>query len=353
MLQLLVELLPQPAQLLGVAEVIGLDHLVEIAGEGAVLAAVIDLRDVAALLRAAGLVVTLGARTFLLGFLGFLVGRLAFHAFGLGARHGFLFLRLGLALAGLVLLGLVVAALVAFVILLGFRLHLRLGQVERGEELAGGAGVAVLAVGGGDELGHRGLGAFVQRAAPLFEDALGGGGGGLAGDALARQHGECCVQRQLVLAGHPVVAFGLAFLVQADVQVMRDAFHVLGADVLDADILQRVEHFARLLAGGHAGGMGAFIVVAQLERQCIGLAAQLGHLGRRKGAGGQRQASALAGEASGAGLEGDLDFGDLRDGAQRAGGGALEFFLPGEVLLAAHVIHPIHVSATAGQGRLR
>ena len=336
MLQLLVELLAKPGQFFRVAKVIGLDHLVEIGGEGAVLAAVINMGDFAALLRAAGLVVAFGGGAFFLGFLGLFLGGVAFHGLGLGARHRFLFLGLGLALAGLVLLGLVVAALVALVILLGFALQLGLGEVERGEQFAGGAGEGFLAVGGGDEFLHRGFGLFVQRAAPFLQDALRRLGGGLAGDTLARQQGERRMQRQLVLAGHAVIALGLALLVQADMEVVGDAFHMGGADMLDAHIFQRIEHLARFLAGGHAGGMGAFIVMAQLQGQCIGGAAQLGHFGGGEGAGGQGQAGTLAGQAGGAGLEGDLDFLLLRDGTERAGGGALEFFLTGQVLLAAH-----------------
>jgi hypothetical protein len=84
---------------------------------------------------------------------------------------------------------------------------------------------------------------------------------------------------QLVLAGHAVIALALAFLGEAGAQVGGDAGHVLGADGLDAHVLQRVEHLARLAAGGGAGGVGGLVVVAQLERHGVGGAAQLGHLG--------------------------------------------------------------------------
>jgi hypothetical protein len=59
----------------------------------------------------------------------------------------------------------------------------------------------------------------------------------------------------------------------------------------------------------------------------------------RQRAGRQRQAGALAGEAGGAGLVGDLHLGLLRDRAQRTGGGALELLLAGLVL--AHPGVPI------------
>jgi hypothetical protein len=82
--------------------------------------------------------------------------------------------------------------------------------------------------------------------------------------------------------------------------------------------------------------MHALIMVAQLQGDGIGRAAQLGHLGRRQGAGRQRQAGTLAGQAGGARLVGDLHFRLARDGAHGAGGGPFELFLPRLVGLAGH-----------------
>ncbi len=116
----------------------------------------------------------------------------------------------------------------------------------------------------------------------------------------------------------------------------------LRADGLDADLLERIEHLARLAPAGDARRVQRFVVVAQAQGGGIGGAAQLGHLGGRQGAGGQRQAHALAGHAGGAGLEGHLHLGvGMGDSAQRACRGALEFFLAGQVLFTGHEVWPL------------
>ena len=159
-------------------------------------------------------------------------------------------------------------------------------------------------------------------------------GRGLAGQAFARDQAERRGQRQLVLARHAVVALGLAFLRELGAQVRGHAGHELRPNGLDAHLLERIEHLARLAPAGDARCVERFVVGAQAEGGGVGRAAQLRHLGRRQGACGQRQAHALARHTRRAGLEGDLYLGvGMRDGAQRAGGGALELFLAREVLL--------------------
>jgi len=59
-----------------------------------------------------------------------------------------------------------------------------------------------------------------------------------AGQTFAGQQGQHLVDRQLVLAGHAVVAFGLAFLGQLGAQVGMHAVHEARADGFDADLLQ-------------------------------------------------------------------------------------------------------------------
>jgi hypothetical protein len=242
-------------------------------------------------------------------------------------------LRLGLALAGLVLLRRVLALLLAVLLVLRLGLHLRFGEVERGEQAAGGAGEAVLAVGVAGHLGQRGVGLLAQGVAPQVEHAVRGLRRRWPVMRSRASKGQRRGQRQLVLAGHAVVALGLAGVGQAGAEVGGDAGHVAAAHRLHAHVLQRVEHLLGLAAGGQAGGVDRFRMVAEPQRRRVGRAAQLRHLGRRQGARRQRQAHALAGHAAGAGLEGHLHLGvGVRHRAQRAGGGALEFLLAGEVL---------------------
>ena len=104
MLELLVELLPQAGQFVGVAEFFGFDFLVELAGVGAVDRVVVRVRAFAAGLRAAGTVVTLGDGGFFFGFRAVVVGGFAFHFLGLGTEHGVLFgFGLAFAVLGVVL----------------------------------------------------------------------------------------------------------------------------------------------------------------------------------------------------------------------------------------------------------
>ena len=85
--------------------------------------------------------------------------------------------------------------------------------------------------------------------------------------------------------------------------------------------------------------MQGFIMMAQLECRGIGRTAELRHFIGGQSAGWQWQAHALAGNTGRPGLESHLHFRiGMRHGAQHTRGGALEFFLPRQILLAAHVI---------------
>ena len=160
---------------------------------------------------------------------------------------------------------------------------------------------------------------------------------GLAGNLFARQQRQRLVDRQLILAGHAVVAFGLAFLGQLGAQVGVDAVHVARADDLDADLFEGIVGVLRLPPRRHALGVNRVVVMAQAQRDGVGLATQLGHFRHGQGAGRQWQARALAGDAGRPWLKGDLHIRLLRDGSQHAGGGALELLGAGVVLVrAAH-----------------
>ena len=136
MLELLVELLAQPAQLLRVTQILGIDLFVVGAAVGAVRLVVVGDRLLAALLRAAGPVLAFGGRRVVVGLvLAFLLGAVGLHLLRLRPEHR---LRVALLVALLLLLVVLGAAfLAALVLLVLVRLRLALdlgfGQVERGQ----------------------------------------------------------------------------------------------------------------------------------------------------------------------------------------------------------------------------
>ncbi len=334
MLQLLVELLAQPDQLVGIAQILGRDFLIVQAGVGAIGGAIVGGGAFPPWLRAAGAVVAFGDGGFVFRFLAGVVGGFAFHFLRLGAEGAFLVgLGLAFALFGVVLFAGLFAALFAFLVLVvGLGVSLGFGEFHRGEQLARGAGEGALVFLGAAKFGERLLDGGVHALAPQVEHAAGGFRHRLAGHAFAGEQGERGGDRQLLFPRHAVVAFGLAFLGELGVQVGGDTGHVPRADGFHPGLFQRVVHVAGLAPVRHARVVHGVVVVAQPQRDRVRRAAQLGHLGRRQGAGGQRQAGALAGHAGGAGLEIHLHVGDFRDRAQHAGGGALEVVGAGVVL---------------------
>ena len=236
------------------------------------------------------------------------------------------------------------AVLTVFGVVVGFGVDFGFSKVKRGEQLAGGAGEGGLVILSAGHFQQRLVSSVTQGVAPEVEDALRRFGGRFAGQTLAGEQGQCLVDRQLVLAGHAVVAFGLAFLRQLGAQVGVDAVHEARADDLDADLFQGVVGVLGFAPGRHALGVDAVVVVAQAQRDGVRLAAQLRHFAGGQGAGGQRQAGALAGHAGGARLERHLDIRLFGDGAKHAGGGPLELLGAGVVFAcAAHGLVPLMV----------
>ena len=177
------------------------------------------------------------------------------------------------------------------------------------------------------------------------------GGRLLARHLLAREQRQRRLDRQLVLARHAVVALGLALLAQLRLQVGGDARHVARADHLDPHLLERVVDVLRLAPRRHAGGVHRIVVVAQPQRERIGGAAQPRHLGRRQRARRQRQARAFAGQAGGAGLERHLHVRHFGDGAQHAGGGALELLGAGVVFVVPLIAVGTSPASPSRKGR--
>ena len=115
-----------------------------------------------------------------------------------------------------------------------------------------------------------------------------------------------------------------AALLQGEGEVLRHAFHAPGAEALAARLFDRIEDGAPDIARRAAAGMGAGVVVAQLERQGIGLAAALGDGLAVEVARWLRELDAAGRRPWFLNAEGDLQRAAARHGAQRAGRDAPE-----------------------------
>jgi len=108
------------------------------------------------------------------------------------------------------------------------------------------------------------------------------------------------------------------------VRFLGNARHAARADRLDAGLLDRLEHAARLRIAGHQLAMQLGVVTGDLERDGVGMAAHdrgvtLGHLAR--GLGQPR----LAGRKPRAlGCEAHVELGRLGDRLEAGGDRALE-----------------------------
>ena len=132
MLQLLVQLLTQAGQFVGVAQILGVDFLVIQSGIGPVDGVAVGVRTFAARLRAARAIVTFRDGGFFLGIGAVIVGGLAVQFLGLGAEHGVRFgFGLAFAVVGRVLLaGLFAAVFPVFGAVIGVGVDFGFGQVQ-------------------------------------------------------------------------------------------------------------------------------------------------------------------------------------------------------------------------------
>ena len=162
------------------------------------------------------------------------------------------------------------AAFLAFLgIVLGFGVALGLSQIQCCQQLPRSARKGHLIVLVAVHLGQRLVGRITERVAPHVENALRRQRGFFAGHLLACQQGQSCLDRQLILAGHAVVAFGLALLRQFRLQVRRHACHMPRTDDFDPRLFERVVDILRLAPRRHAGGMHRIVVMPQAQRERI------------------------------------------------------------------------------------
>ena len=79
---------------------------------------------------------------------------------------------------------------------------------------------------------------------------LGGRRRRLAGEALAHHHGDRVLDRRVGAVGDLVELAAMEAVVEHGGEILRHARHAARADRLDARLLDRLEHRARLLAAG-------------------------------------------------------------------------------------------------------
>ena len=282
MRELLVEMVAQAAEFLGVAQRVGLDDLVELVGIGVILLAgglvAERARRQPRTLGAARLLLVARAHLHLgLGLVGDGLGSIVL----LGRVLGFL--ALGAVALGLAGIALVVAGLVRLTV--GVLLVLRVlvvvvlqfgrlvAELEVADELAGGAGERFLVGERIAQLLEITAGGAFDVGAPHVDHRLGRFRRLGAEELFAGDQADHVGDRRIFLGLDAGMAALVGALAPQGREIVGDADHLAGAQRLDADLLDRLEDRARRLAAGHAAQMGLAVVMAQLQRHRIGLAA--------------------------------------------------------------------------------
>ena len=161
-------------------------------------------------------------------------------------------------------------------------------------------------------------GALLDERPPQVDQLARGRRRRLAGQPLAHHQRDGILDRRVGAVGHLVELAAMKLVVEHGGEIALHAEHALGADRLDARLLDRLEHRAGLLAAGHEPPVHRRIVAGELERRGIGMAAHdrgvlPGQLARRL-----RQPRLAADQARPLGGERNLKLGLPRDGAQAA-----------------------------------
>ena len=116
-------------------------------------------------------------------------------------------------------------------------------------------------------------GAVLDQRTPQVDELAGRRRRRLAGEALAHHQRDRVLDRRVGAVGDLVELAAVEAVVEHGGEVFRDALHAARADRLDARLLDRVEHRARLLAARHQAAVHGRIVTGEPERDRIGVAA--------------------------------------------------------------------------------
>ena len=300
MCELLVEIGAQPRQLVGVAEILGVDDLVELLREGLVV-------------RAARLVGARGRRPRRFGgLLGIgvvgVVGHLA------GGRIGRLGGASSTSWSASSLISISARSpcascsaspspcccscsrfvLVLVLVVLGVEGGV-VGHVEGGEEIADAAGEVALILDVLQQAIEIAPGPVLDEVAPQIDDLGGGGRRFEAGQALAHHQRDRILDRRVgAVRDLLVLAAAVVAVLEHRRDVAGDAGHAARADRLDARLLDRVEDGARRLAVGREAAMHGGVVAGEPQRHRIGMAAQDRDVLRASGGAAARASGALS-----------------------------------------------------------
>ena len=167
-------------------------------------------------------------------------------------------------------------------------------------------------------------GAVLDQRTPEIDQLLGRRRRRHAGQALAHHQRQRVLDRRVGALGDLVEFAAVEALVQHGGQILGDAVHAPRADRLDARLLDRLEHRARLLAARLQAAMHRRIVAGNSQRNGVGMAAHDRRLALAELARRLRQPHLAAHQAGALGGEGHLQIRLARDRAQAAGDRALE-----------------------------
>ena len=313
----------EPGQLVGIAELGGGHHFVELDGIGLV-GRLPPLPRLRAGIQAAGFVAVVlalahrGVRIVV----GFLRG------VGVLAR-----LRVGLALAVRVhlLAALGFARLARVVVFRLFRARLVLRvvrvfdvlvcEVQLLDQQPRVPGEGGLVVHGAREVPRPRAALRLEPGPPEIGHVAGGRRQRPAGERLAHQEGQRLGDRDFLGCGALAVALAATVLLEGRIEIGRDAREPPRADGFHPRLLDRVEDRARRPAARPRPGVGGFVVMAQPQRQGVGRAAHQLHVQRVELARGERQLDMAARDPGLLRVERDLERA-LRLAGDRPQGGA-------------------------------
>ena len=281
--QLLVEKGAQAVELVRVAQLLGGDDLVIGAGEHLVAEGLGVIEDGGVGAPGIGAPRQVGG----LGIAVQLVGRAVLLVFECLLRR---VVRLGTRLGGQLRAVLAFGALVlilggvriGFAVRGGFLVLVVLieliGEIERGEHVTGEPAECLLVE---QRLGHaveQGAGALLDPGAPQIDQRARLGGRSEAGQPLAHEKRQRIGQRRFGALGLLGDAASRVALLHARLKIGGDPFHAVGADRLDAGLLDRLEYGARIAARRRKGLVQTFVMAGDREGRRIGMAADYGDL---------------------------------------------------------------------------
>ena len=244
---------------------------------------------------------------------------------GLRILHGHLLHVLGVG--GLALFaGLVLAAvLIAFLALLLFVGGAAvLAHVEGFQQIVHRIAELALVVEQALQPVEAAAGAILDERPPQIDELLRGRRRCLAGQPLAHQHRDRILDRRVGAVGDFIELAAVEFVVEHGGQIARHAHHTARSDRLDAGLLHRLEHRARLLAAGDETPVHRGVVARELERDRVGMTAHDRGLLPVELARRLRQPHLAANQSRPLGRKRHLKLGLFRDRAQAAGHRALE-----------------------------